>query len=157
MRSTEKLWLEKVLNDASSEVESWPEWLKDKERRLRRVPPQVLRARLLSSVALLSNSVPNWATKDGRASADNSTLRPRRGRQDYSRGSSSHLIEVDTVKRRAPRPDGKEHHHALPPIQSGRASALAVRYGPLRCNVDSVSGEIECVYLSIFCLGCFWH
>jgi hypothetical protein len=24
-------WLEKVLDDASAEVESWPDWLKDKE------------------------------------------------------------------------------------------------------------------------------
>ena len=74
MRSTEKLWLEKVLADASSEVESWPEWLKDKERRLRRVPPQVLRSRLLSSVTLLANSVPNWATKDELPEADISDL-----------------------------------------------------------------------------------
>jgi len=31
MMNEQKQWLEKVLDDASSEVKSWPNWLKDKQ------------------------------------------------------------------------------------------------------------------------------
>lgn len=31
MMDEKQQWLEKVLDDASSEVKSWPKWLKDKE------------------------------------------------------------------------------------------------------------------------------
>jgi hypothetical protein len=31
MMDDKKKWLEKVLDDASAEVESWPDWLKDRE------------------------------------------------------------------------------------------------------------------------------
>jgi hypothetical protein len=39
-----KDWLEKVLDDASAEVESWPNWLKDRQIEKQENEPRVRRA-----------------------------------------------------------------------------------------------------------------